>query len=129
MVRVHAFDLIVKLPDNIPILNDPEFVENVLMKTALAFCNSPKAMIAEGGALLLKLIFQKCLKHVKFVKSNSRKMAQLEFFSFVQSLIKERLATFTQSLIKEGKTTSLLHGLIGFFKQVFAEFKVTRKDF
>lgn len=75
MVRVHAFDLIVKMPDDIQILNDPEFVEKVLMKTALAFCNSPKAMIAEGGALILKLIFQKCLKHVKFIKSNSRKMA------------------------------------------------------
>lgn len=35
--------------------------------------------------------------------------------------MKQRLSTFTSSLITEGKTSALIHGLLSFFKHVFAD--------
>ena len=130
LVRVHAYDILMNLPNDHPLLNDNDFVNKVMLGTALDFCNSPKAMMAEGGALLLKLLFQKCLSRVHFVKaSEDTKDMQLQYLEHVLSLIEQRLSTFTQTLIKEGKTTSLLHGLLGFFKSVFVDFKVNSGDF
>lgn len=43
-------------------------------------------------------------------------------------MIKARFSTFEQSLIVEGKTTALIHGLLGFFKHLFADFKINREE-
>lgn len=68
LVRLHAYDLLMNFPDDHERLNDEAFVNDVMLGTALEFCNSPKAMQAEGGSLLLKLLFQKCIRKVNFVK-------------------------------------------------------------
>ncbi len=39
----------------------------------------------------------------------------------VYGIVKQRLQTFTSSLVTEGKTTALIHGLLCFFKHVFAD--------
>jgi hypothetical protein len=38
-----------------------------MLATALEQCNNPKAMMAEGAALLLKLVFNKAINYVSFV--------------------------------------------------------------
>jgi len=43
-------------------------------------------------------------------------------------MISHRLTVFSTTLIKEGKTGALLHGLLGFFKNLFADFKINRDD-
>ena len=43
-------------------------------------------------------------------------------------MIKDRLQVFHVTLIKEGKTTSLLHGFLSFFKHLFSNFKIVKTD-
>ena len=42
----------------------------------------------------------------------------------VLQMIKQRLLTFRASLISEGKTTALIHGLLAFFKHVLTDFSL-----
>ena len=53
---------------------------------------------------------------------------QLQFLRYILNIVKERLAVFHTTLIKEGKTTALLHGLMSFFKNLFSNFKISQKD-
>lgn len=46
----------------------------------------------------------------------------------ILGVVKERLLTFKESLIKEGKTTALIHAYLSFFKHLFADFKISNKD-
>jgi len=94
----------------------------------MIYCNNPKAMVAEGSGLLLKLLFTKCLPYLHFVKADNEREQQLEFCHFVLDEIKSRLSVFQKVLIQEGKTTALIHGLLGFFKHLFASFKISHKD-
>ena len=71
LVRFFSFEILSKIPENNAVLNDPEFVNNEVLSTALIFCNNPKAMVAEGSSLLLKFVFKKCLKVLYFIKQDS----------------------------------------------------------
>ena len=123
LVRNNAFDLLTHLPKDHSLLNDKQFVNEVIYGNAMIFCNNPKAMIAEGSGLLLKLLFTKCLSILEFITpSNSIRDMQLQFCKHVLAIIKERLAIFHNTLIKEGKTNALLHGLLSFFKNLFEDF-------
>ena len=86
LVRIHAYDLLTKFPDDHPQLSDPGFVE-MLVQTGLDFSQSPKAMISEGSALLLKLVFSKCLKSSKYE-------SPLAFLNFILQTLETRLKTF-----------------------------------
>jgi len=78
---------------------------------------------------LLKLIFNKTLRHLSFIEhSENERLMQLNFLKKMLSIVKERLAIFQKSLIKEGKKEALLHGLLGFFKHLFFDFKIESKD-
>ena len=78
LVRNHSYDLLSHLPQDHVLLNDKQFVNEVIYQNAMSFCNNPKAMIAEGSGLLLKLLFTKCLPILDFVKtSNSIRDMQL----------------------------------------------------
>jgi hypothetical protein len=46
----------------------------------------------------------------------------------VLGIIKQRLATFTNCLVTEGKTTALIHGLLSFFKHVFHDMQFDKSD-
>ncbi len=96
-----------------------------MMGTALELANNPKAMLAEASALYFKLILSKCLKHVSFISvSDSLPSMQLQFVTYILSLIKERAKMFQTTLIKEGKKEALLHGLLSFFKHLFEDFEL-----
>jgi len=129
LVRLHSFDLICKFPAGHPLLSDSKFVNEVMLKTAFTFCDNPKAMIAEGSGLLLKLLFKKGLRQLSFIKpSDDERDMQLQFCRHILALITQRTQHFYQVLIKEGKTTALLHGLLSFFKGLFADFKISGND-
>ena len=129
LVKVHAYELLSHFPDNHPLLTDRDFVNNVIFKTALNFSINPKAMIAEGSGLLFKLLFKKCLKVLDIIEpSESERDMQLQFSKYILTMIKDRLKIFHVTLIKEGKTSALLHGLLSFFKNLFADFKITHQD-
>jgi hypothetical protein len=49
---------------------------------------------------------------------------QLQFVTYILSLIKERAKMFQTTLIKEGKKEALLHGLLSFFKHLFEDFEL-----
>ena len=126
LVRKHAFDLINNFPKDHHLLNKKEFVNDILLETALSFANNPKHMVAEGAGLILSLLFNKCLPQLNFVKpSNNLRDMQLQFCNYVLGLISQRTSVFYKSLIKEGQTTALLHGLLSFFKVLFSEFKIS----
>lgn len=131
LVRLNALDIMLHFPPNHPLLNDPTFVNGTILSTALQFCNNPKAMIAEGAGLLFKILFNKCLHHVDFgegVPQGGENELQLAFCRNIFEMIKKRLSVFKQSLIKEGKTSDLLHGLLAFFKNLFSDFKIRRGE-
>lgn len=67
LVRLGAFDLLRQFPAGHSLLSDKSFVNNVVLKTAMSFCDDPKAMIAEGAGLLLKFLFTKCLRSLDFI--------------------------------------------------------------
>lgn len=70
LVRLNAFYLLTHMPDDHKLLTDKDFVNQVLMNTAMSYSNNPKAMVAEGSGLLLKLVFIKCLSHLDIVDSS-----------------------------------------------------------
>jgi len=122
---MHAYDILVRYPDSYPAFNDPKFVNEVILTTALDLANNPKAMLAEASALYFKFLLTKCLPHVSFVQpSESKSLMQLSFLQHILDLIKARLKTFQLSLIKEGKKEALLHGLLSFFKHLFEDFQL-----
>ena len=67
LVRLNAFYLLSHMPDNHFLLNDKNFVNDVIMNTAMTYSNNPKAMVSEGAGLLFKLVFIKCLKFLDIV--------------------------------------------------------------
>lgn len=46
-----------EIEDGPDLLGCSVFVNDVILKTAMDLINNPKAMIAEGGSLMLKFIF------------------------------------------------------------------------
>ena len=122
LVRLNAFYLLSHMPDQQKLLTDKKFVNEVIMNTAMSYSNNPKAMMAEGAGLLLKLIFMKCLKFLDIFDSQSQlnlRDMQLAFCQYILKLIKDRLINFQTTLLREGKTQDLLHGLMSFFKNLF----------
>jgi hypothetical protein len=59
-VRHNSFELLTRYADTYYVFNDSEFVNNVLLPTAMDLANDPRAMMAEASALMLKLAFLKC---------------------------------------------------------------------
>jgi hypothetical protein len=53
--------------------------------------------------------------------TGTKSQRRLALLNFVLEIVNERLKTFTTTLISEGKTSSLIHGYISFFKHVFAD--------
>jgi hypothetical protein len=132
-VRIKAFELLSRYPDGYVLFNDSHFVNKVLLPAAFEFCNEARAMLSEASGLMLKLVWLKCMPTVDMdalMKLGSPEQAQswaegdrkLALMYHVLCLVKQRLATFTDVLITEGKTTGLLHGLLSFYKHVFADF-------
>jgi hypothetical protein len=66
-VRLNSYDILVRFSSTYKLFNDDHFVNQVMLATALEQCNNPKAMMAEGAALLLKLVFNKAINYVSFV--------------------------------------------------------------
>ena len=60
-VRHNAFELLSKYADEYPEFHDPAFVNGILVPTAIDFLKDPRAMMAEASALMLKLVFAKCI--------------------------------------------------------------------
>ena len=65
---MYSFEILCRFPDDYPLFNDKEFVNEVILKTALELANNPKAMLAEASAMFFNLLFKKCLKHLHFIK-------------------------------------------------------------
>jgi hypothetical protein len=128
LLRLSAYDILYHLPNDHELFNDRDFVNGVMYETAMAYCNNPKAMVSEGAGLLLKLLFGKCLPMLNFIEQGTEREMQLQFCYHILNEIKARLTVFQHTLIVEGKTTSLIHGLLGFFKNLFASFKINHKD-
>eukprot|EP00347_Sterkiella_histriomuscorum_P008658 403344256 len=127
MVRIYSFDILCRYPDNYPLFHNNQFVNEVILSTALELANNPKAMLAEASAMFFKLLFKKCLKHlnfIQFIEETSEQEMQLQFVNYVLGLIKHRVKAFQVTLIKEGKKEALLHGLLSFFKHLFEDFKL-----
>jgi len=61
MVRLSAYEILVRYPIGFQMLKDEKFINEILLTHALSMCNNAKAMMAEGAALTLKLIFSRCL--------------------------------------------------------------------
>jgi len=59
-VRRNAFELLTRYAETYSAFNDPIFVNDVLIPTALDYANDPRAMMAEASAMLFKLAFLKC---------------------------------------------------------------------
>lgn len=95
------------------LMKDAKYVNETLLETAFKHCSHVKPMIAEGGAMLLRLCYEKCLEQVDFADS------QLSYVEHILDILETRLTNFTQTLIKEGKTDNYLHGILSFLKQVF----------
>lgn len=129
-VRLNAFELLSKYSCEFASFHDSDFVNGILVTTALDFLNDPRAMMAEASALMLKLAFTKCINVIDLGKFGAEMPAefandsdkQLAFLQAILQMIKTRLHTFKSSLISEGKTTALIHGLLSFFKHVFTDF-------
>lgn len=144
-VRHTSYSLLSKYADTYPEFSNTDFVNHQLIPTALEFCSDPRSMMAEATGLMLKLAFSKCINVLDISKitfdalssstastitakeesktqpeptpMQKRKAMLLQVFS----IVKQRLATFTSSLITEGKTSALIHGLLSFFKHVFSD--------
>lgn len=67
-VRVHAYEILIRFPDQYERYCDAEFVNGVLMQTATELANNPKAMLAEASALFHNLLFKKCLANLSITK-------------------------------------------------------------
>ena len=103
-------------------------------------------MMAEASALMLKLALTKCIQAVDlralcspehcgdlnfddnavFSPNDDRRLVMCWI---VLSMVKSRLQNFQSNLISQGKTSTLIHGLLAFFKHLFNDLKVgTRED-
>lgn len=72
LVRINSYDILVRYPDNFKMFTNKDFVNNIMWQTAMELCNNPKSMMSEGCGLLLKLIFNKCLNSLDFIKSSTQ---------------------------------------------------------
>lgn len=142
-VRHNAFELLSKYSDAFPQFHDSAFVNGILVPTALDFLKDPRAMMAEASALMLKLAFIKCTDVIDLALfpvsaaevgeqedavTASPEGKRLSMLRLVLFMIKQRLQTFKTSLISEGKTSALMHGLLAFFKHVFTDYKVGDRE-
>ena len=144
-MRTNSYDLLAKYSDDFEQFHNDKFVNGMLVLTAFDFLNDPRAMMAEASALMLKLALTKCIQTVDLqaictaencgeVSYDSNNMFQpaddkrLIMCWLLLCVIKERLKTFQSSLITQGKTTTLIHGLLSFFKHLFADFKIGSKE-
>ena len=140
-VRANSFELLSKYAEDYPLLNNATFLNGLLLPTALDFLNDPRAMMAEASALMLKLALTKCIKVVDLkALCGASDCEDLEFDNnaifkadddkrlvmcwIVLSMVKARLKNFQSSLISQGKTSTLIHGLLAFFKHLFSDFKL-----
>lgn len=53
---------------------------------------------------------------------------RLGFVNHVFNLIEQRLDNFEHKLITEARTDALIHGLLAFFKHLFADFTIDKKE-
>lgn len=95
LIRQLAFELLCRFPDDHELLTNVEFVNDVILKSAMINCNNAKGMVAESAGLMFKLLFNKCLPHVEFVeKSNDIRDMQLQFCHHVLKIVRGRLEIF-----------------------------------
>jgi hypothetical protein len=139
-VRQTSFGLLTRYSDTYPEFHTSEFVNGQLIPTALELLNDPRSMMAEACGLMLKVAFAKCIDVLDISRITfDSASAQLEpstnhlskrkqMIMQVFSIVKQRLATFTSSLVTEGKTTALIHGLICFFKHVFKDMEFDKSN-
>jgi hypothetical protein len=126
-VRAQSFGLLIRYSDKYFAFNDPHFVNTLLIPTAFEFLSDPRAMMAEASGLMLKLAFLKCISVVQLpdqpdLSGMNAHEKRLLFADYILTKIESRLDSFQSSLINEGKTSGLIHGLLAFFKQLFADF-------
>ena len=67
-VRINAFELLSKYDDEYVLFHDSSFVNGILIPTALDFLKDPRAMMAEACALMMKLVFIKCIEVADLTK-------------------------------------------------------------
>lgn len=67
LIRLNAYDILSRYPDSYKLFNEKDFINKTLYQTAMQQCNNPKAMMADGAALLLKLIFTKSIKQLDHI--------------------------------------------------------------
>lgn len=130
-VRRNSFELLTRYADSYAAFSDTEFVNELLIPTALDYANDPRAMMAEASALMLKLAFLKCtdVLHLNGKPlTGSKHQRRLFLLRFVLAIILERLQTFKTTLISKGQTTALIHGYIAFFKHIFADFTLEQSQ-
>lgn len=95
MVRLNSYEILAKYSNDYLLFNDTKFVNDIMWKTAMEQCNNPKGMFAEGCALLLKLIFNKCLQVFnKTSEVDDPLLMKLNFNKLILEMIKERLLRF-----------------------------------
>lgn len=140
-VRINAFDLLSRYDATYATFHDASFVNGILIPTAMDFLNDPRGSVSESAALMLKLSFTKCIDIVDLnlflaeggeansisAEFESHVDKRLAFFKLILTMVKNRLQTFRTSLIAEGKTSALIHGLLAFFKHCFIDFKVGKQ--
>ena len=141
-VRHSAFVLLSKYAAEYEAFHDAAFVNGILVPTALEFTHDARGMMAEAAALMLKLAFTKCIDVVDLTlllaedadassipaEFETKDDKRLVFLTLMLALVKSRLQTFLTSLISEGKTSALIHGLLSFFKHVYADFSIGKKE-
>ena len=136
-VRLNSYELLSKYADEYAQFHNTTFVNGILVPTALDFLNDPRAMMAEASALMLKLAFVKCIDVVDLsliprpsdaeapaTNFESPTDKRLLMLNLILAMVKQRLQTFQSSLISEGSTSALMHGLLAFFKHVFTDFSI-----
>lgn len=93
-VRKNSFELLTRYADSYAAFSDTEFVNELLIPTALDYANDPRAMMAEASALMLKLAFLKCtdVLHLNGKPlTGSKHQRRLSLLRFVLAIILERL--------------------------------------
>jgi hypothetical protein len=93
-VRKNSFELLTRYADSYAAFSDTEFVNELLIPTALDYANDPRAMMAEASALMLKLAFLKCTDVLNLngkPLTGSKHQRRLSLLRFVLAIILERL--------------------------------------
>ena len=144
-VRTSSLELLAKYSGDYELFHSSEFVNDMLVPTAFDFLNDPRAMMAEASALMLKLALTKCIQTVDLQaictpeNCGELSFAKNEMFEpeddkrlimcwLLLCVTKERLKTFRSSLITQGKTSRLIHGLLSFFKHLFTDLQIGPKE-